>query len=210
MSDTGISHKSTTGLSIKASRFTAFIGMVCLAGIIAFAGCDSRSIAERVTTVDFIICKAATSEQTIDVEILLRPQDDKGHTIKASGTLGASLWTQNSETNKKEELIHEWIGIEVIPESYEPNEGALLCFQHSIGYGRHTSFYQPAILGIGFTQYYEPSYIIAHIQPSIIEKAYSGYDVVWVIMEVAFTLDGKTLVCTKKGLDIGLMIDDKW
>lgn len=202
MPGAGINHRSIAGFSIKASRFAAFIGMVCLAGIIAFSGCDSRPIVERVTTVNFIICKTVKSEQTLDIEILLRPQDDRGHTIEAPGTLDASLWTQNPATSEKEELIHEWTGIQVTPESYEQNNGALILLQHSKGNRDYTGFYQPAIMVVGYAGYSQPSYIM--------EKSYSGFDVVWVLMEVVFTLDGKTLVCTKKVFDVGLTIDDKW
>ena len=194
----------------KANIFAKWLCIFCLAGIIIFSGCDSRPIAERVIAVDFIVCKLANSERTFDVEILLRPQDDNGHTIKAPGILNVSMWTQDYHTSKKDELIHEWSEIQVTPESYEQNEGALIPLQHSKGSERYTGSYQPAIMAAGYAGYCQPLYLIAEDYTPNIEKYYSGYDVLYVTLEVTFTVNGKTLVFTRMGFDLGLTIEDTW
>jgi hypothetical protein len=127
-----------------------------------------------------------TSAQTLDIEILMYPQDSKGRTIEASGNLDAKLWRQTG-SSKKGELLNEWTGIQVIPESYEQNSGARIWLQYSRDYEDYPAFLQPGDLDM-----------------------YCGspvhYDLF--ILEIAFTLDGKTLVCTKTDLCMFIVLND--
>ena len=182
----GMNYKLTAGFSIKLSLFYTWLGVVYLAGIITFSGCDFRTIAERVTTIDFSLSRVATSEQTLDFDIFLRPQDAKGHTIEAPGILDAKLWLQIG-SDEKGKLLNKWTGIQVAPESYEQNRGSLICFQYSEEYKGYPAFLQSGDLDL----------CCGNSVP---------YDLF--SLELTFTIDGKTLVCTKTDLCLYVVMND--
>ncbi|MFC1846452.1 hypothetical protein ACFLYS_00125 [Chloroflexota bacterium] len=163
-----MTHKPTTGFSIKTSRFATWLGIVCLAGMIAFSGCSPLPLNERVTAVDFFSSRTEETEEALNIEIFLRPQDSRGRTVEAPGSLDVKLWKQDPSTLEKVEFLNEWTGILVTHESYERNRGARI-----------------------WLRYYKDQESDTALTPPF-------------ILEIAFTLDGKTVVYTKTGLDLGI------
>lgn len=200
-----MNHRPAVGYPIKASRFVTWLVIVCLAGVIMLSGCSSLPIAERVTAINFFVFYVPKHPQTLGIGIFLCPLDSKDRIVEAPGSLDAKLWSQNFGNNGKGKLLQEWIGIQVTPESYEPKRGAGIWLQFYKDYESYTGFFQPVVLEIGYTGYYEPSYIIEHIQPASMGKFCNSLPNRY-ILEIAFTLDGKTLICTKTDLYIGIIV----
>ena len=99
--------------------------------------------------------------------------------------LPEKLWSQTS-IGEKNELLYEQTGIDVTPELYETKSGAKIWLQHSEDYERDFAFLPSdygGCIGDGKARS---------------EDLFT--------LELVFILDGKTLVCTKTDIDLGVTV----